>query len=177
MFKNKKSTDFFFLDDDTQVLSLTKYCEWRNCDEKGEFRAPTSRDSLRVFKWFCLKHIKIYNKGWDYFKGRTSDQIYKEVSNDATWHRPTWVRIKKSKYTDPHNLFKFEKNILNDEKVKFLSDSESSDVVKFLKVLEMEMPNSLSDLKKKYKIMVKKFHPDVSKINHDEDIVKLWSFL
>ena len=95
MFKNKKSTDFFYLDDDSQVLSLTKYCEWRSCEEKGEFKAPTSRDRLRVFKWFCLKHIKIYNKGWDYFKGRTSDQIYKEVSDDATWHRPTWVKIKK----------------------------------------------------------------------------------
>ena len=58
--KNKKSNDFFYLDEDSQVLSLTKYCEWRNCEEKGEFKAPTSRDQLRVFKWFCLKHIKIY---------------------------------------------------------------------------------------------------------------------
>ena len=173
MFKNKKSTDFFYLDEDSQILSLTKYCEWRNCEEKGEFKAPTSRDKLRVFKWFCLKHIKIYNKGWDYFKGRTSDQIYKEVSDDATWHRPTWVKVKNNKFTDPHNLFNFNKNISNDEKVKFLTDNESADVVKYLKVLEMEVPKSLSDLKKKYKIMVKKFHPDVSKIKNDENIVKL----
>ena len=45
--------------------------------------------------------------------------------------------------------------------------------MKYLKVLEMEMPNSLLALKKQYKIMVKKFHPDVSKINNDENIVKL----
>ena len=58
-------------DQEYDKLQLTKYCEWHNCKEKGEYRAPTSRDKLRVFKFFCLKHIKEYNKAWDYFKGRT----------------------------------------------------------------------------------------------------------
>ena len=63
-------------------LQLTKYCEWPNCEEKGEYKAPTSREKLRVFRFFCLKHIVVYNKSWDYFKGRTTNQIYDEVSND-----------------------------------------------------------------------------------------------
>ena len=33
------------------AMQLTKYCEWHNCKEKG-VQAPTSRDKLRVFKFF-----------------------------------------------------------------------------------------------------------------------------
>ena len=51
--------------------------------EKGEYKAPTSRENLEFLSFFCLDHIKIYNKSWDYFKGRSSEQIYNEVSNDA----------------------------------------------------------------------------------------------
>ena len=39
-------------DQEYDKLQLTKYCEWHNCKEKGEYRAPTSRDKLRVFKFF-----------------------------------------------------------------------------------------------------------------------------
>ena len=37
----------------------------------------------------------------------------------------------------------------------------------------MEMPIKISALKKQYKKMVKKFHPDVSKDNSEEHIIKL----
>ena len=170
MFKNKKSTDFFYVDEDSKILSLTKYCEWRNCEEKGEFKAPTSRDKLRVFKWFCLKHIKVYNKGWDYFKGRTTNEIYNEISKDAIWHRPTWEKIKKYKFLNSDEF--------NNENLDF-SASKSEDKVRnnnienCAEILEVKLPVKISALKKQYKKMVKKFHPDVSKNNTEEHIIKL----
>ena len=78
---------------DFENLRLTKYCEWPGCEKKGEYRAPTSREKLRKFKFFCLEHVKEYNKAWDYFKGRSIEQIYNEVSNDAYWHRKTKKKI------------------------------------------------------------------------------------
>ena len=114
MFKNKKSFDSFY-DDNDEILALTKYCEWKNCHKKGEYKAPSSREKLREFKWFCLEHVKIYNKGWDYFKGRTSDEIYSEISNDARWHRPTWEKIKKNNFYDTHNLYLDNKNDANND--------------------------------------------------------------
>ena len=80
------------------------------CEKKGEYRAPTSREKLRVFKFFCLDHIKDYNKSWDYFKGRSSEEIYDEVSNDAYWHRKTSKNINNFKIEDELNFF--EKNII-----------------------------------------------------------------
>ena len=63
MFKNKKSSELFIEEDENEPIALTKYCEWKNCNKKGQYKAPTSRNKLRVFKWFCLEHIKIYKKG------------------------------------------------------------------------------------------------------------------
>ena len=59
MLKNKNPNFDFSEIDDTELLSLTKYCEWKGCEEKGEYKAPSSRENLRVFKWFCLKHVKL----------------------------------------------------------------------------------------------------------------------
>ena len=49
MFKNKKRASFFLEDSESEILSLTKYCEWNNCEKKGEYKAPTSREILREF--------------------------------------------------------------------------------------------------------------------------------
>ena len=100
MFKNK-NINFSDLDiDENELLKLTKYCEWKSCEEKGEYKAPSSREELRVFKWFCLKHVKMYNKGWDYFKGRSSEEINNELSEDARWHRKTSKKIKNKVFSE-----------------------------------------------------------------------------
>ena len=172
MFKNKKRAYFFLEDNDSDILSLTKYCEWKNCERKGEFKAPTSRNQLREFKWFCLEHVKLYNKGWDYFKGRTSDEIYKEISNDAFWHRPTWERIKKHNISDIHNVFINKSNKSPNNKINN-NNLINEKFIPALEILDINMPFTLEALKKQYKKMVKKFHPDVSKSNNEDNIIKL----
>ena len=169
MFKNKKSFVYYSEGSNDSILALTKYCEWGNCQKKGEYKAPTSRDKLREFKWFCLEHVKIYNKGWDYFKGRTSDEIYNEISNDALWHRPTWEKVKQYKFLDDHNLNESD----NEFKSKSKNKVNDSKLENCLKILEIKMPIKIATLKKQYKKMVKKFHPDVSKNNSEEHIIKL----
>ena len=51
-----------YMNDNSEKLQLTKYCEWRGCNKKGIYRAPKNRDNLREFRWFCLEHIREYNK-------------------------------------------------------------------------------------------------------------------
>ena len=171
MLKNKKENLYSKeYKEEIEGLSLPKYCEWKDCENKGEYKAPTSRDKLRVFKWFCLKHVKAYNKSWDYFKGKTSDDIYDEISKDARWHRPTWKRIKNLEVNDYHSFFKqnYEKNkrIKNDMPL-------DGDIKKALNIFNIEMPDNLSTLKSQYKKLVKKFHPDINKVKDKEFIIKL----
>ena len=171
MFKNK-NINFSDLEiDENELLKLTKYCEWKGCEEKGEYKAPSSREELRVFKWFCLKHVKMYNKGWDYFKGRSSEEINNELSEDARWHRKTSKKIKNKVFSEDFVFeeWKSEQKV-NKKKEKLC---ENQFIKNALDILNMEMPNNLADLKKQYKIMVKKFHPDINKIKDQEKIIKL----
>ena len=171
MYKNKKSfTHYFEEKDEDEFLALTKYCEWGNCQKKGEYKAPTSRERLREFKWFCLEHVKLYNKGWDYFKGRSTDEIYNEISKDAIWHRPTSEKIKKYKFLNSHE---FNNESLNSCDAKSEDKARDTNIENCAEILKVKLPIKISALKKQYKKMVKKFHPDVSKNNNEEHIIKL----
>ena len=70
--------------DDNERPQLIKYCEWENCNNKGIYRAPKNRDNLREFRWFCLKHIREYNKKWDYFSGLSQKEIENEIKKERT---------------------------------------------------------------------------------------------
>ncbi len=170
MYKNKNIyLDSFEKLDELEQLSLTKYCEWGNCQEKGNYKAPTSREKLRVFKFFCQKHIKEYNKAWDYFKGRTSDEIYNEVSNDVYWHRKTNTKLHNHKIEDPLNLFEnnsYKNNIITDKPI-------SNEIKESLEVMNIERLSNISELKKQYKKMVKRYHPDLNKSGSNEKVVVL----
>ena len=171
MFKYKKDTYFFLEDtDENERLCLPKYCEWHNCEKKGEYRAPSSRENLREFKWFCLEHVKLYNKAWDYFKGKTSDEIYREISKDAVWHRRTSKRLKNFKIADSYNFINKDSKSY---KRKILFPNDDNGISNALSILDMQMPNSMETLKKRYKKLVKKFHPDINKEKDIEYIVKL----
>ena len=51
-------------------------------------RAPKSRIMLNEYFYFCLQHIKEYNKSWDFYKGMSVDQIESSMRNDTVWDRP-----------------------------------------------------------------------------------------
>ena len=172
MFKNKN----IYLSTYNEVqefeqLRLTKYCEWPGCDNKGDYKAPTSREKLRTFKFFCLEHIKEYNRAWDYFKGRSVEQIYNEISNDAYWHRKTKKKINNINVVDELNFFEknsqsfqshLEKNKLTDKKI-----------IHSLEILNLDDFCDINKLKTQYKKMVKKYHPDLNQSGCNEKIIKL----
>ena len=54
---------------------MENICDWKNCKEKGEFRAPIEKDNSKRFRLLCKNHIKKFNQDWDYFKGMNQDEI------------------------------------------------------------------------------------------------------
>ena len=67
-----------------------KKCDSPKCNEKGEFRAPKSRVMLNEYFYFCLDHIKEYNKSWDFYRGMSVEQIEHSMRSDTFWDRPSW---------------------------------------------------------------------------------------
>ena len=41
---------------------MENICEWDNCKESGEFKAPLEKDNSRKYRWLCEEHIKLFNK-------------------------------------------------------------------------------------------------------------------
>ena len=142
---------------------MKNICEWKNCNETGKFKAPVEKDNSKNFKWLCEEHIKLFNKSWDYFNGMSQDEIINFLKSDITWHRPT------QKFGSPDNFFNILWNNALSDKFKFFSNGAPNKISKnklcakdreAFKILGLEFNADLSTVQKKFKTLVKKFHPD-----------------
>ena len=68
---------------------MKNICEWNSCKKVGNFKAPLEKDNSRNYRWLCEKHIKLFNKNWNYFDGMCQNEIEDFLKSDLTWHRPT----------------------------------------------------------------------------------------
>ena len=164
-------------------LSWEKYthkiCDHSECDNLGEYKAPKSRSTLNQYYIFCLKHVSEYNKSWDFYRGLSVDQIELSMRKDTVWDRPSWpLKGNPNKImdqlndflTDDFTLFEKDKEIRDFLKNKLIDENLTPDENKSLKALELNIPISVEEIKKKYKKLVKIFHPDVNANNKEAEI-------
>ncbi len=174
--KKKSNKPIFLESNDGKKIRL---CQEKNCFNEGEYIAPKSPNSKEKY-FFCLEHIKIYNKRWNYFAGKSQKQIYDFQKNDFFEGRPT--RPFSYGY-DSKIKFEFEYG-LNHEKIKFKKKNKSffcnnkksnSKVQKALKLFSLSDDFSEKILKKRYKELVKKYHPDLNRsfLNKDSKIKEI----
>ena len=143
---------------------MENICEWKNCKENGKFKAPLEKDNSKNYKWLCERHIKLFNKNWNYFEGMSQHEIENFVKSDLTWHRPTqkfgssdnfFNILWNNTLSDKFNFFK-EKKIFNNLKDRKLSEKDKD----AFKIMELKFNADWSSIQKKFKTLVKKFHPD-----------------
>ena len=93
---------------------MKNICDWNNCKEEGLYKAPKERDNSKDYRLLCLKHVKEFNKNWNYFTGMSDQQILDFLRSDMTWHKPT------QSFSSSDNFFKvLWSNALKDEMDKF----------------------------------------------------------
>ncbi len=162
----KKRTKKYYAPQNENVEHV---CDYEGCHEKGEFRAPKDK-SLKEYYWFCLKHVQEYNAKWNYYSGAESDDDEKEKERK----KMHFGRGFKSKirYQFGYDLWDEAQFFDSDYAVKYSSGGEySADGIyftieerKYLKVLEIDIKEINPEvLKKKYKTLAKKYHPDVNR--------------
>lgn len=142
------------------AAAATRLCDHPGCTAGGDYRAPRSRDRLRVFYWFCLDHVRAYNAQWNYYAGMSAAEIEAEIRNDTVWQRPTWPLGSRIGFRfDPRvrdfGLFGFEEDEERLVKKRPLSQQEQA-----LAVFDLAPPFTLGGLKSRYKELVKLHHPD-----------------
>ena len=136
---------------------MKKICAFLNCKEEGIYPAPKSRDDITNYKYFCIKHIRDFNKSWNFFDGLTEEQFENEIRKSTTWDRPSWkfgTRNNDKKINDPFNFF----NDINDKNVT--KKKINSNLLSSWKLLGLNPTANIEEVKKKYKSLAKKWHPD-----------------
>jgi hypothetical protein len=148
-------------DEDRRLKAELPACQWPSCGAPATHRAPKGRLRASEYWRFCLEHVREYNNSYNFFAGMSDDAIVKYQKEDLTGHRPTWKmgsvggvggqggksRRGSGKFRgsgwaadDPLNLFEG----------------------KALDVLGLEGDAKRADIKTRFKMLVKRHHPDAN---------------
>ena len=139
---------------DAEWDSQRQVCEWLGCELYGEFRAPTSRSALRQFRWFCLNHVRCYNRSWNFFAGLNEAHIEEILRRDTVWDRPSWplgTGPSIQRMEDP--LFLLGKRV--EARAHTPRDAALAE-------LGLDRLASFEKIKSRYKLLAKKHHPDAN---------------
>ncbi len=150
-------------------------CNYENCTLEGPYKAPLNKMNLNTYQWFCLEHIKEFNKSWNFYKEMGAEEIEKELKKDTTWRRPT----------KPFGSGSRSYNFDFDNKFSENSSKPNKNTNKLqwsLYILNLTIKNSLVEIKNSYKKLVKLYHPDIKSgiKNSDEkfrNIVEAYKYL
>lgn len=144
-------------------------CAIAGCPDRGEYRAPKSRDRLDDYQWLCLNHVRAHNSSWDFFRGMSEAEILSYVQGNVTGHRPTWGLGQKTAnsraafagaFRDAFGLFggSGARGEPPGERRRHLSRLQRDALI----ALDLEEDVGLNEVKARYKELVKRFHPDAN---------------
>jgi hypothetical protein len=140
-----------------------RLCDHPACGQAGDYRAPKSRDQLKEYYFFCLAHVREYNKAWEFFAGLSPEEIEAYTRDATVWERPSW----------PLGQWGFSERKLRDKAMRDIfgdtRDPETQSATApmplaerdALAVLELAPPVDFTAIKGRYRVLVKKHHPDM----------------
>lgn len=153
--------------DPKKEATKTRLCDMPGClAGDANHRAPKSRD-LSAYYWFCFEHAKEYNSAWNYFSGMSDHEVEDHIVRSHYGDRPTWrydidgvaeenLRRKAwQTYRSPN-----EEQSPRERAKRNIPKTPESEA---LAIMDLEPPIALEDIKARYKVLVKKYHPDVNR--------------
>ncbi len=134
-------------------------CAADGCLQEGKYPAPKSRSALRDYLWFCLEHVREYNKSWNYYEGLQGAALEAEIRRATTWERPSWKfatgQPSENSFEDPFGLFNFGNRDADPAARKVPAEERHA-----WKILQLSPVTDIDIVKKQYKRLVKQNHPD-----------------
>jgi DnaJ domain len=166
-------------DQDRRLRAELPGCEWPRCDAPATHRAPKGRLRASEYWRFCLDHVREYNNSYNFFEGMSDDAIAKYQKEDLTGHRPTWKmgsvggRRSDAKRSsrgsrgsgwaadDPFGLFE---RVASGGRARPAAEGRKvlNAQRRALDVLGLEADAQRADIKARFKVLVKRHHPDAN---------------
>jgi hypothetical protein len=155
-------------------------CEWPKCKLAAAHKAPKSRGEGQAYWHFCLDHVREYNASYNFFAGMSDSDVASYQKDAMIGHRPTWkmgmnggkptARSHSARFQpdldaadDPTGLFRHFGSRPAGEKARpaearVVHNAER----KALDALGLEAETTMSEIKVRFKALVKRHHPDVN---------------
>src|SRR5262249_17293132 len=186
-------------DEDRRLRRQCPVCEFPGCNEAATHRAPKGRLQEREYWRFCLAHLREYNPADNFFSGMSEDALAPYQKDSITGHRPTWKMGMNGKggvrgeprprgafggAADPFDMFnefdagwrpRFDRA---ETPARPVRNAER----KALDTLGLEGNASKHDIKMRFKVLVKRHHPDAnggdrSSEDRLRDIIQAYNYL
>jgi DnaJ domain len=147
-----------------------KLCDWEGCDKPARHKAPKGRGFEGQFWQYCTAHVQEYNKTYNYFAGMTDQDVSSAQKQAQLGDRPTWKlgenahaaagnkRGRARELRDPLGLFGADAKPAQKKLGRNLRVNE----MKALQTLGLDENATPEDAKTKYKLLVKRLHPDAN---------------
>ena len=167
-------------DQDRRLRAELPACQWPGCDAPATHRAPKGRLRASEYWQFCLEHVREYNNSYNFFAGMSDDAIAKYQKEAITGHRPTWkmgsiggqraakrdragVRGRAGRPTIRSALFG-EAGARWSSRAKRVAEGRKvlNAQRRALGVLGLEADAKRADIKARFKVLVKRHHPDAN---------------
>lgn len=185
--------------EDRRLRTESPCCDWPGCDANASHRAPKGRLREGEYWRFCLEHVREYNQSYNFFAGMSEDAVARYQKDAITGHRPTWRMGVNGRQpsgsthepgyfntVDPFGMFR-ELGIggpwrpAGDHPAPERRPVRNAER-KALDVLGLETDASATDIKAKFKVLVKRHHPDAnggdrSCENRLREIIQAYNYL
>jgi curved DNA-binding protein CbpA len=153
-------------------------CQAEGCELPAEHKAPKGRQAEGEYYWFCLEHVRAYNKSYNYFSGMDDSSIQSFQKDSSIGHRPTWrMGVNgKADQPPPSGRAKYGFTPKTSDPFRLFPDAEkghpSAAAGQRRKVHNMERKSlqkmglddtaTPEEIRARYKTLVKRHHPDAN---------------
>jgi len=165
--------------EDRRVRSDCPACDWPGCGAAASHRAPKGRLREGEYWRFCLNHVRDYNQSYNFFAGMSDDAVAKYQKEAVTGHRPTWkmgvgrrpaagrpgdAGVEPDLGDDPLGILRELGGRAAWRAERAAPDARTvrNAERKALDVLGLEIEATSPDIKARFKLLVKRHHPDAN---------------
>ncbi len=143
-------------------------CDMPACPNTGDHRAPKDR-SLSTHYHFCFDHVQEYNAAWNFFAGMADRDVERHIIESFYGDRPTWradsyrgIEAELHRRIDAERFF-----TADDPEPEKNAEPTGNPTLDALNILNLTAPTTFDAIKKRYRTLAKKYHPD----HHEQDTV------
>jgi hypothetical protein len=182
-------------DQDRRRKRMFPACEWPDCGKPAGHRAPKGRGHEGEYWRYCLDHVRAYNQAYNYFAGMNDADVMAFQKDAVTGHRPTWRmghhagrRAGGTGQQDGAFPFGWDDRfgVFSEPGTHTGRGPEGRPVRnaerKALHTLGLEGSPSAAEIKRRFKQLVKRHHPDANggdRSTEDQlkDVIQAYNYL